>query len=154
MYNLLRNPEWSKQEFVMVSGIGRVRFIRGAPVFFPEGIRMSYYYVPRPPVPYTVYVPQQCYTAEQRLAPQPPEVFYQPPPQYYCYQPPANMYAYQPPAQVYQPPPQYYFQQAPAQAYAYQPPAVRVSEYGGYCGYGGLGGLGGYHGYGGYGGFW
>jgi hypothetical protein len=150
MYNLLRNPKHAKEKFVMVSGIRRTRFIRGAPAFLAEVNQMAYYYVPRPPVPYTVYVPQQCYTAEQRLAPQPPEVFYQPPPQYYCYQPPANMYAYQPPAQVYQPPTQYYFQQAPAQAYAYQPPAVRVSEYGGYCGYGGLGGLGGYHGYGGY----
>lgn len=99
---------------------------------------MSYYYVPRPPVPYTVYVPQQCYTAEQRLAPQPPEVFYQPPPQYYCYQPPATMQAYQPPAQVYQPPTQYYFQQVPAQAYAYQPPAVRVDGYGGFGRYSGF----------------
>ena len=87
---------------------------------------MSYYYVPRPPVPYTVYVPQQCYVQQQYLAPQPPEVFYQPPPQYYCYQPPAQMYTYQPQHYCYQPPTEYYFQQFPAQAYAYQRPAVRV----------------------------
>ena len=79
MYNLLRNPEYAKEKFVMVSGIRRTRFIRDAPAFLTEVNQMAYYYVPRPPVPYTVYVPQQCYTAEQRLAPQPPEVFYQPP---------------------------------------------------------------------------
>jgi hypothetical protein len=57
---------------------------------------MSYYYIPRPPVPYTVYVPQQCYTAEQRLAPQPPEIYYQPPPQEYTYKPPPEKRVYQP----------------------------------------------------------
>jgi hypothetical protein len=151
MYSLLRNPYRPRKDFVMVSGIRRVRFIRDVSGSFGTSeSEMAYYYIPRPPVPYTYYVPQQCYIPAQGLAPQPPEVFYQPPPEYYCYQPPAQVYAYQPPAQVYQPPPQYYFQQAPAQAYAYQPPAVRVGgyEYGGYGWFGGFGGLGGY------GGFW
>jgi hypothetical protein len=85
-------------------------------------IRMSYYYVPKPPVPYTVYVPQQCFTAEQRLAPQPPEVYYQPPPVGYAYQPPPLTYLYQPPC----PPPVAVQQPQPAQVYYYQPPTVRV----------------------------
>ncbi|MGA3297131.1 MAG: hypothetical protein ABSD41_06730 [Candidatus Bathyarchaeia archaeon] len=80
---------------------------------------MSYIFVPRPPVPYTVYVPQQCYTAEERLAPQPPEVFYQPAAQAYAYQPPPLNCFYQPPPVPYQYVP-------PAQLYYYQPPAVRV----------------------------
>ena len=86
---------------------------------------MSYFYIPRPPVPYTVYVPQQCYTAEQRLAPQPPEIYYQPPPQEYTYKPPPEKRVYQPPTQtcVYQPPAQMYWYQPPAQTYEYQPPA-------------------------------
>ncbi len=123
---------------------GQRMLIWDVPRCYRSELEMSYYYVPKPPVAYTVYVPQQCYSTEQRLAAQSPDVFYQPPPQYYCYQPPATMRTYQPPAQVYQPPPEYYFEQAPAQAYAYQSPAVKVSEsggYGGYCGYGGYGGI-------------
>jgi len=91
---------------------------------FFKRLEMSYYHIPRPPVAYTVYVPQQCYTAEQRLVPQPPEVYYQPPPQEYIYHPPPEKRVYQPPPQtcVYQPPPQMYWYQPPAQTYEYQPP--------------------------------
>ena len=36
MYNPLRNSKLPKEEFVMVSGIRRARFIRAAPVFLAE----------------------------------------------------------------------------------------------------------------------
>ena len=110
---------------------------------------MSYYYVPRPPLRGTCYVPTEC------AVPQPPEVYYQPPPQAYCtptppvdyvyqsapvtyrYQPPAEVHYYQPPPQayctvtppidyVYQAPPVTYRYQPPAQVHQYQPPMVRV----------------------------
>ena len=92
---------------------------------FFKRLEMSFFYIPRPPVAYTVYVPQQCYTAEQRLAPQPPEIYYQPPPLKYTYKPPPEKRVYQPPTQTctYQPPPQMYWYQPPAQTYEYQPPA-------------------------------
>lgn len=74
---------------------------------------MSYYYVPKPPLTATCYVPAAC------LVPQAPEVYYQAPPQAYAYQPPPVNYYYQPPpvAYSYMPPAQYYY---------YQSPVVRV----------------------------
>ncbi|HYW00643.1 MAG TPA: hypothetical protein VE862_04180 [Candidatus Acidoferrum sp.] len=80
------------------------------------GSELSYMYVPRPPVAYTCLVPTTCYTQAQCLAPQPPEVYYQPPPQACAYQPPPVSYLYQPPPVAYQyvPPPQVYYTQSPA----------------------------------------
>ncbi len=74
---------------------------------------LPYYYVPKPPLAATCYVPAQC------LVPQPPEVYYQAPPVSCAYQPPPVNY-------VYQPPPVTYSYLPPAQYYAYQPPPVRV----------------------------
>jgi hypothetical protein len=73
---------------------------------------MSYYYVPRPPREHLCLFAMRCY------APQPPDIYYQPPAQEYSYQPPPLRYVYQPPAQVYE-------YQAPAQRYVYQPPLQR-----------------------------
>lgn len=80
---------------------------------------MSYFYVPKPPISYTCYVPAQCYVAEERLVPQPPIVYYRPPPQKYKYQPPPEERYYQPPAQKY-------MYQRPKEERTYQPPIVRV----------------------------
>lgn len=74
---------------------------------------MSYYYVPKPPLAATCYMPAQC------LVPQAPEVYYQGPPQAVAVPTPPVSYAYQPPPVVYQ-------YQGPPQYYYYQPPAVRV----------------------------
>jgi hypothetical protein len=82
-------------------------------IFLTGGLKMSYYYVPKPPLAYTYLLPMQY------VVPQPPEVYYQPPPQGYVYQPPPVGY-------VYQPPPQTYLVQPPGQVYYYQPPIVRV----------------------------
>jgi len=106
---MIRRTEWQVWRKVYPFWI---IFLTGKP-------KMSYYYVPRPPLAYTCYVPAQFYVPQQCVVPQPPEVYYQPPPQGYVYQPPPVGY-------VYQPPPQMYWVQPPGQMCYYQPPIVRV----------------------------
>jgi hypothetical protein len=104
---------------------GKTRLIPLLPWRIPRS-RMSYMYVPKPPLAYTCYVPQQVYVPQQCVVPQAPEVYYQPPPQAYAVATPPVDYVYQPPAQCYQPPAQVYRYQPPAQVYYAQSPAVRV----------------------------